>query len=576
MSMSKILFGDSISDEKKPVEKSASTSDDRMKYIKAAIVASVGAAGIGALVRSSRAKKSRQKAMDANQSKNTIIVPVKKNKFMEGLPTPAELAESRGETGQAQPSTVAKDEQQVNAAGDMSPEEIALKKRDILRGRKVNFFGKRASSVEKSKSDGPSASVAKKEVTEEKYDGRTVLRDQSGKFVSPTDPVGVEQVEKKALAGVWDTLLHPIDSAERIGKAMADKPVLFTAGALGSIYIASKISDAINDIRKERAKAKLDSARQKYVDLLEGENEKTAQDTDVRDLTGTVIGTSFLVPMAITALVTNRIIENRRREKAKMKDLSDSYPDDPVILYKTSEGKDVMISPETALVAILVKRAMIESAEAYENGIVKKADFDWMHPIDSATEGLASMYYENKAPVGIENEAMRNAADTAIGYFDKPENEELYLGMMKDIESKKFDDAKAKFKQMIPEDVQRQHSGMFLNNGFIPSLAGYDKFHNSVVGHYNDPRFKSFAADKKSRIDNYLTFGGALKQGGLLHNILSWFMNTLGLGNGMFNAKLRNQLNGFAGQGDLNNAGSQTQDQQGDTQGARGSVVITR
>ena len=233
------------------IEKKAMSPEDKAKLLKASLVAAVSTAGIGAFVRNLRLRKSREKAMETEKARNTIIVPVKKTKFMEGLPTPEELAESRGETAVTDEQTLIPEDVETKAltapeeVSEMTPEEIAAKKKAILasNGRKFNFFGK-AASVKKA------------------------------------------GAEKKAVDGFLDSVIHPIDSTKRIFQTAIDKPVWFTAGALGSIYLAAMISDAINERRKQTAKARLEDARAEYVDLLEGDEKKASDgngEGDIRD-----------------------------------------------------------------------------------------------------------------------------------------------------------------------------------------------------------------------------------------------------------------------------------------------------
>lgn len=600
MSMADILFGNHGAKASESPEKRAASSDERIKYIKAAIVASIAAAGIGALVRSEKSRKDRKKSMDAEKSENAIVVPVKRSKFMEGLPTPSELAASRGESDSAQ-APVALPGPSVSDA--MGADDIAAIKREILRGRKVDFFGKRAADKEKDE-EGRG-----KEVTEEKYDGRTVLRDQTGKFVSPTDPAAVEQVKEAQLVGIWDSIAHPIDSAERIGKAIVDKPIMFTAGALGSIYLAKKISDAINSIRRERAKERLDDARQRYVDLLESDNEKVAQEkgTDVRDLTGTMIGASFFVPLAITALVTNKIIENRRREKAKSKDMSDSYPDEPYILYKVSEDRSMKVSPEAMLTLLSIKRAMIEDAEAEEalrrsGECEKTAQFgkllvNSLKRVGSALEGknktevLAGL---KRFGINFTDEEFNKYLNNATPFSDN----DAYKAM---IESMKDPRNNATLGNMVSGYLNRQAGGTYnFNNDaasfvnamdpatrarFAANMIDKVKFsengldisdvQKSIQGMKDkisaDPSMQKLLLERmdapeyadvwnpiiEGQVNKYLTSkeGWGLDPNGFLFKVISWIANNTGLGkyfakrhlNNMFYAARNPQQNASAG-----------------------------
>lgn len=346
------------------IEKKAISPEERSKIIKSMIIAGGGAALIGALARSMKKKKPEK----IEKNKNAIIVPISQSNFLSDLPTPEEFAQMKGES----------DGTKVASAAE-KPERKA----------KFDFF-KKASSSKKAedsepekkddKKDEPTkdpvgGSDAQKPVTaEKKDDGRIILRGQDGRFVSPTDPIAVEKVEKVAEgdSSGWDVVLHPIDSAkslissatEAAGNAAktvldaaVDRPVWYTAGALGSIIIAAKISDYINKKRAKQTSRSLNRAREKYIELL---NEKSA---GVLDTTGTVLGASFIIPFALAAIIKNRMIEKEKKEAKKRKEMTNSYPDDPVILYKTIDDKEIGIPPKVAMAAIMVKRAMILSSE---------------------------------------------------------------------------------------------------------------------------------------------------------------------------------------------------------------------
>lgn len=525
---------------KENIEKSAMSDAEKMKYVKAAIVSAVATAGIGSFVKEWRTRKSRAKAMKTEDSKNAIVIPIKKTKFMEGLPTPEELASSRGETGNRSVKT----DVQADAA-QMSAEDIAEKKKEILRGRKVNFFGKRAEKKDESGREG-SHSVddvadGKKSSGSRESKERTspVLRDQSGRFASPTDPVAVE----KAAAGdgfwggLWDTLVHPIDSAGMVLDAAKDKPVMFTAGAIGSVYLAAKISDIINKRRRERAKERLEDARDQYVNILQGENpekkadaEKTA--TDPRTMAGTVLGSAFFIPMAITALVTNRIIENRREEKKKQKEMSDSYPDDPIILYKTSDDHEIKMSPEAALAVISVKRGMILSSEmgkfAQDVGSLGRLK----EKAKKFGEGATQM-----ARVAIANPyTIQEASEWAANTLSDEKNKNWLLQMSRAYADNDNAAAEKAFSDMVrsqktPESyrfLRTMAQDMEKNKAAVRNyLSTSQKVQDATVRGYSsdDP---GFAKHREELVGKGLA--GTFKPGSFLHNIMAWFINTFGIG----------------------------------------------
>ena len=317
------------------------TEKEKSDVIKAAIIASVGTVGIGAVAKHFRAKKAKRKLSDTERNRNTIIVPVKKSKFLEGLPTPSELAESRGEASSPVTAQLAAEAPMLMLPSpkpheDMTPDEIAAKKKEILasNSRRFDFFGKSAS--------------IKKAGCEKRADFWEVIKSSLG------------------------TVFNPIDSGKQIWHSATGKPVWVAAGTIGGILLAGKLADMINERRRKKSEDAIESARGEYVNLLEG-NEKSAQ--DVRDMVGLGAGYAFFIPLALSALVTNKILENRKIDKKREKEMSDSYPDDPIILYKTSEDKEIPLTASETLALIDISCAMMKYAEAYEaeDGLCKTA-----------------------------------------------------------------------------------------------------------------------------------------------------------------------------------------------------------
>jgi hypothetical protein len=123
-------------------EKKAMSDYDKAliaKYLKAAIGAGALAAGTGAVLSRIKAKKDMSDLTDIEKARNVIVIPVKKDSFMDGLPTPDEFekAYARASTARAGGN---------DSAADASPDDIEARKKAILGGRKVDFFGKSASS----------------------------------------------------------------------------------------------------------------------------------------------------------------------------------------------------------------------------------------------------------------------------------------------------------------------------------------------------------------------------------------------------------------------------------------------
>lgn len=547
------------------MKKKAMSEAERQKYVKAAIVAAIGSAGIGALVRSLKAKSDRSKALDVDSSKNAIIVPIKKSKFVEGLPTPDEFAASKKE--QKTPSQP-KLEQDPSFTS-MDPSDIAARKKEILRGRKVDFFGKRAAvkAAQPEKKDGGEGPKKGEEVvSEEKIDGRVVLRGQDGKFVSPTDPVAVQQVEKDAGMGIWDTITNPGKALGKAWDAAKERPVILTAGALGSIYLAAKISDAINESRRKHAKQRLDGARDRYVELLEEDNEKKAFDMDVPETAGTVLGTAFIVPMALTALVTNKIISNRNAEKKRAKEMSDSYPDDPVVLYKTSEAKEVRISPDTAVAAIMFKVAMMEAAENQSECafLGKEAQFGgWA---DKLRKGVKSVVDNTKQKFEISD---ADASDMVLGMMENPNNSGYVLDMVKAREANDQPGIQKAFMDMAkknfdPKNPDKRFVQLAMTYGNDPakqkklmdSVLTSNRMQDLMVDRFTNEKYKNtFGAYK----DELMAKRMGLKPGGMLANIISWFLNATGLGKHLVKSQMYDKFKGFRDQAAQNAAAAKKQ-----------------
>ena len=547
------------------MKKKAMSEAERQKYVKAAIVAAIGSAGIGALVRSLKAKSDRSKALDVDSSKNAIIVPIKKSKFVEGLPTPDEFAASKKE--QKTPSQPKLE--QAPSFASMDPSDIAARKKEILRGRKVDFFGKRAAVKDaqpekKDVGDGPKK--GEEVVSEEKIDGRVVLRGQDGKFVSPTDPVAVQQVENDAGMGIWDTITNPGKALGKAWDAAKERPVILTAGALGSIYLAAKISDAINESRRKHAKQRLDGARERYVELLEEDNEKKAFDMDVPETAGTVLGTAFIVPMALTALVTNKIISNRNAEKKRAKEMSDSYPDDPVVLYKTSEAKEMRISPDTAVAAIMFKVAMMEAAENQSECAFLGKEAQFKGWIDNALGKAKAFGDKMKQEFDISD---ADASDMVLGMMEDPKNSGYVLNMVKaredgdpqGMQNAFMDMAKKNFDPKNPDKRFAQLAMTYGNDParqkkLMDSVLTSNRMQDLMVDRFTNDKYKdTFGAYK----DELMAKRMGLKPGGMLANIVSWFLNATGLGNHLVKSQMYDKFKGFRDQAAQNAAAAKKQ-----------------
>lgn len=535
------------------------------KVIASAIGSGVLAAGIGAAINRNRAAKKRQKALDANKSKNAIVIDINKAGFLKDLPTPTQLATERGEIAKPQeaaevvaPKTQEATNPSVSAPAngtEMSPEEIAAAKKNILRnnGRKVDFFGKRASE---SKDDGenkgkeekkndkpivsqePSETSVKKIENKESKESTLPPRNELGQFTSKTDPTGVVRAEKEATdrnsqsAGEFgkNLFLHPLDTASGIwGGIKSHKPFAFAAGSVASLYLAAMIVDKINDMRSKKAKRDSESARNEYAKLLQsGDQEKAA---GWEENIGLLAGGAVVVPAVFTAMIANKIMERRKAEKEKAKGISDSFPGEPVILYKTSEAKDIQITPETALTLFMLKKAM------FEEEIVKEAQFGALTPAVKAVKDRANKIIGD---LGAKAEEFKPYAELMPHY-------NMQTGELSDEGWKLLGSGKL-------NNMLYGIADGYLNNGGktnIPFNIDKIKQDPRLLDIYanlfssGDERAKQIqaqAVDKK--LSAYFGNNGF---GGWLKKIISWLANNTGIGGWFFRRNLKDNLAGALG-----------------------------
>ena len=508
----------------KPTEKKAMSDADKaifMKYLKAALGAGTLAAGAGVAMSRLKAKKDKEDLTDLGKARNVIIVPVKKESFMSGLPTPDDFAKTfaaSSKPGAVSPST------------EMSAEDIEARKKAVLNGRKVDFFGK-AASVKKSedeakKEDKTSGDSGGKDGS--KSDGQNgdgaVLRDVNGRFASTTDPVAVAHEEKSA-EGILDMITHP----DRTGKAMFSagvvRPLAFTAGGLASVYLAAKLVEAVNNVRKSRSNEDVENAREEYVKLLEG-GEKSAQAAgDNMAYTAlTTLGGAFMLPAALSAVIVNKIMEKRKADAKKKSLQSDSYPDEPLILYKTSENKEIAISAETALSAILVKRAMIVGAERIDRSGIEKDAF-----------------------LGFNSASQDDIVNGAVDALGMPENNGNLLNLTKAYVSGDDDavnSAIGAIKSTASEGMGawdkfktwwKTPSNAYNSPAFKDKLLSSGRFQDMMIGKFrDDDAFKSYG---NQMIDDYI--GRTFKKDGWLFNILSSLAKNTSFGQGMVEDRIR-------------------------------------
>lgn len=526
--------------------------DFTKKVILSTIGAGTLAAGIGSVINRNRMAKKREKSLDIKKSKNTIVIDINKKGFMKDLPTPTELAKERGEIVQGQDGNVSNPSSQavasigpsnVSPKSEMTPEEIAAVKKNIIRnnGRKVDFFGKRASDNKKdeesesdnNKNDNKGIvsndavdTAVKKVESKESKETHLPPRNELGQFTSPTDPTGVVQTEKKA--GLGDFF-----SGIRSG-ATSYKPLMLAGGSVASLYLSAMIVDKINEIRANRAKRDADSAREEYAKLLQYDNqEKSAQ---WGENIGLIANGAIVIPAVFAAMIANKVMERRKAEKDKAKLVSDSYPNDPTILYKTSDAKDIQITPDTALTLFILKQAMFE--DEISEGNIKSA----------ATRDEVGRY------IGAGINALSNAGKMIEKYIDP--NGGLTDAGWERLGSGQFNDRLYD----VMEGYVGGNAGN-ASNDLGNKLKDFGVDYNRIK---QDPRFLDICAkllsDNNPRADKinqmalnkytdeklnrYLGnngFGGWLKQ------ILSWIIKNTGIGKWYYMRNLKGNLAGKLG-----------------------------
>lgn len=487
------------------------TNPEKMRYIRASILAAVGAAGIGAAIRGRKARKDREKSLDFASSSNAIVVPVSKKKFLDGLKTPDEQrAEYEGKKAPASGDRLLGGPS-GDASADIEPADLAAVKKDILRQRRFDFFPKKAEGAKTEANAGEASGVA----SEEKTDGRVVLRGQDGRFASQEEDC-ILQDECDAVSEKTAGILSDFKAG------LTGHPVAMTAGAVGSVMLAAKISDMINERRREKAKDRLEDARARYVALLEdGDgNEKTAGDSSdsLSGLGGKLVGTAFLVPLALTAMVTNRIIENRKAEKKRRGEMSDSFPADPTILYRTYDGDTLKVAADTALMAIMVKRAMIDDAERAE-------------AFEKSAQLMPGQTRDSGTMIAPEKTNMSDEVKFAVRNMTDPKNRKDLLRFIKAMQDEDEREMESAYRAMMPfGTVLGNHYDVARTPEFKRELASSQALQDAIVGNLEtDGEWKKY---RDARIADRLA-GMGLDKGGILHKIIMWLATNLGFGNSM-------------------------------------------
>ena len=532
-------------------EKTAMTNAEAnklLRYLAYGTVAAGSVAALNAAVSDKTSKAKRIKALDAERNKNAIVVNIRKDEFLKDLPTPEAQAQMTSSAGK----------DSAGASSTLTPEEIAAKKKSVMRGnsRKIDFFAKAASKQNVQTSDNADNDNSEPKKTEGGEDGgkkeqkkqKELPRDFAGRFVSPTSPLGVIQSEKAAGASWWDKAVnfvrHPVDTAEAVGKdavggAFKDAPMVI-GGGLAALYLSAKIVEAINENRARKSQWDADSARERYLKLLQPANEKAAQadDAGVSRWAGRLTGASFWVPFALATMISNRIMESRRADREAAKNRTNSYPEEPIILYKTSEDKVLELSPEAALATIMMKTAMIRHVEHMEkrSQVFKR----WGQAIGGAIQ---------QGVDAAENAMYDKAVNGVIGALGDQSNSGLALDIAKAYDAQDTDALENHFKTLAGKSgLATWAAGAYNKDELMRRVAADPRTTHILSSYVNDDSNDAWRTYREGKVNDYFNqyFGNTFVKGGWLERVVKWLMNNLGIGKYMANRFISNKLGQIA------------------------------
>lgn len=514
-----------------------------IKYLKAGLGAGVLASGIGLTASRLKSLKERAKHSPEN-SRNAIIVDINKNNFLKDLPTPEAQAQMfagatpKGVVGGAE------------SKPQMTEEEIAAAKKEILRkGRKMDFFGLRKAAAPKSEvrqilEQAVGEDGEKKNGGEKKPEPPKLPRDTEGRFVSPTSPIAAFQSEKDAFDfSSW--LINPIDSAKEVGgrawESAKTHPFGLAAGGLSAIYLSALIVDKVNEMRAKASKRSANVARQEYIRMLQDGNEegaeKTAQDgnSGIPEYTGAVVGASVVLPYIVSAMITNRILENRKEKDRKAKMMANSYPEDPVILYKTSEAKEIKFKPDAAFTMIMLKQAMFDAAGELE----KSAE-----SVGSAGKSIANA-------LGNAGNAMYDsAADSIAKAMANKDNSGLVLNLAKAYQAGNMTDVNTHMMSLLgkvdPKSLLATGAAAAFNpKKLMRRVAGHQGIQDSLAGYITDDNNADWKAWREEMTAKKL--GRYFRQGSPLYKIIEWITNNMGVGKFLARKSIQDKLMAMSG-----------------------------
>lgn len=440
------------------------------KYLLAGLSSAVLAAGVGTTVSRLSSEKKRKKALDLNNNRNVITVDIDIPNFMKDLPTPAEFA-----------ATAVADKASKPTVSNATSDDIERLKKEIIRRNsgKLDFFRKTAEEAEVSNDvDEKKDKPEKDEPKEKKEDGGGVarLRDESGRFTSPTSPIAVKEEEKTAnVITDWisDLTKPVVDPVVEFGSAVKDgiidSPKLIAGGAAG-IVLAAMLAKYINKKRAGSAKAKLDSQRDAYVEQLQGV-QKSAQD-GVGHALGLGAGVTFLAPFALTSILAYKVMKNRSEQQEKSRRINGSFPTQPIITYRTRGDVEKSAAPQKTL------PQMIDGAIDYATDAARKG---LGIATDATLKGLGKIV--DATGIGVDS-----GVDKFMEMLGRPENKKRLASFAKAISSGNEDSVRnATFELMSPSDMV--NIPVYASASFKKKLLQNKKFQDMIINMLDDSQY---------------------------------------------------------------------------------------
>ena len=555
---------------------------NQLKWLKIFFGTTLASAGATAIARQWRQDEKSKERRDVNKDRNKIEVVIDTDNFLRDLPKPKKEEEPAAPEQTKELPAPAEVPLLAGVDADANKDEsIEDIKRRILKEKTRSFspFGGKLASCGSScsgsktaknkpavKGEAPNnATIKPKVVTAEstiiKTPGKKP-RDEAGRFVNPDAKIkmaqsgAIAQTIEDVLQGAANLFGTTKDTVSNAAGTAAG----YIGGGLAGIYAVKGISHLVNKIRAKKAKKRLEESQKKYIKALTaehneesdpwGEISKSAQasgsPTPATDNTLAWMAGGVMLPFVTTALLTYKLLENRRKAKKEGEKLKRTFPEEPLVLYKTSEDKCVPVRFGSVLALVDINRKFIEMEESR---ITKKAGERWDNwarnrdeygfldgTVRTLTTGLKDDDY------AFDDAHVNQLADTmSSGQYDK-----LWQGVIEGDET-----AKNKLGDAIAYETGIK------DRAKIENIAGRMLQHPKVQDHFisnmNDEKNKWWYDKANQGIEKSIQdkYGD-----GVLGGFMSWLAKTFpGFARGLFgdqiNAGIRGQFT-EAAQGILN------------------------